>query len=161
MKGARQTSRHQRRLSIISSEHDFLRAIEEYGRDPILAWQDIVCREFVPLRPVADSEQDPSRMPISYEFRTFWWMGRLVGAGRYWWEGPEYSWTEAERNSAIEVAEEAARRLAVPFLVVDVAQTKEGRWIIIECNDGQESGYAGVSPFALWQNIVRCEKSHK
>jgi len=45
----------------------------------------------------------------------------------------------------------------VPFLVVDVAQTEAGRWVVIECNDGQESGYAGVSPFGLWQKIVDLE----
>jgi hypothetical protein len=47
----------------------------------------------------------------------------------------------------------------VPFLVVDIAQTETGQWIVIECNDGQESGYAGVSPFGLWQRIVDLEKA--
>jgi len=42
----------------------------------------------------------------------------------------------------------------VPFLVVDVAITAKGRWIVIECNDAQESGYAGVSPLALWTSIL-------
>jgi hypothetical protein len=46
----------------------------------------------------------------------------------------------------------------LPFLAVDVAQTTSGEWIVIECNDGQESGYAGVSPFALWQSIVDIER---
>ena len=32
--------------------------------------------------------------------------------------------------------------------------TAIGRVGAPECNDGQESGYAGVSPFALWQNVV-------
>jgi hypothetical protein len=30
--------------------------------------------------------------------------------------------------------------------------------IVIECNDGQESGYAGVSPFVLWKEVVRIER---
>jgi hypothetical protein len=42
----------------------------------------------------------------------------------------------------------------VPFLVIDIAQRQDGRWVLIECNDGQESGYAGVSPFSLWQHVV-------
>ena len=44
------------------------------------------------------------------------------------------------------------------FLVVDVAQTASGEWIVIECNDGQEGGYAAVAPIALWQHIVDIEK---
>jgi len=49
----------------------------------------------------------------------------------------------------------------VLVLVVDVAQSIDGRWIVIECNDGQESGYAGVSPIGLWQNIIALEKARE
>lgn len=156
MKGARQTSRHQRKLSLIQTDEDFLAAMETYSVDPILKWQDVVCRKFVPLRGLADhdEEDDASKMPRRFEFRTFWWKGELAGAGRYWWEGPAYDWNENERTTGLSIAVEAARRIDVPFLVVDIAQTKAGEWIVIECNDGQESGYAGVSPFGLWQRIV-------
>jgi hypothetical protein len=58
------------------------------------------------------------------------------------------------------VAQEAVTRLGVPFLVVDLAQRVDGQWIVIECNDGQESGYAGVHPFAMWQNVVEIEKRY-
>ena len=60
--------------------------------------------------------------------------------------------------NALRVAETAARRLAIPFVVVDIAQTIDGRWVVIECNDAQESGHAGVSPFALWQRVVEVAK---
>lgn len=154
MKGARQTSRHQRKLSLIESDQAFLKAIDTYAEDPILKWQDVVCRELVPLRQVSDGEYTSERMPRRFEFRTFWWKGQLAGAGRYWWEGPAYDWNTAERGGGLAVAAEAAKRVDVPFLVVDIAQTNSGQWIVIECNDAQESGYAGVSPFALWQTIV-------
>jgi hypothetical protein len=158
LKGARQTSRHQRKLSIIKSDQAFAEAIDHFSRDPILAWQDVVCREFVPLRRLNDSDHDSTKLPRSFEFRTFWWKGKLAGAGRYWWEGGTYDWTECERSAALAVGEEAARRIAVPFLVIDLAQTAEGRWIVIECNDAQESGYAGVSAIGLWQKIVDYER---
>ncbi|HKQ90284.1 MAG TPA: ATP-grasp domain-containing protein [Blastocatellia bacterium] len=35
------------------------------------------------------------------------------------------------------VANQVAKRLNVPFLVVDVAKTMAGRWVAIECNDAQ------------------------
>ena len=159
MKGVRQTNRHQRKLSIIESDADFISAMEMYAHDPILGWQDVVCREFVSLRPLADTGLNQSRIPRSYEFRTFWWKGELVGAGRYWWEGPGYHWRPDEQAAALAIAGEADRRANVPFLVVDVAQTAVGNWIVIECNDGQESGYAGVSPFELWQKILDHEKA--
>ncbi|MCA9701651.1 MAG: ATP-grasp domain-containing protein, partial [Myxococcales bacterium] len=86
-----------------------------------------------------------------------WWRQELVGIGRYWWQGRDYGLSPAEERSAVAIAGEAARRVDVPFVVIDVAQQIDGTWIVIECNDGQESGYAGVSPFAMWQTIARVE----
>ncbi|MEZ6187450.1 MAG: ATP-grasp domain-containing protein [Planctomycetota bacterium] len=157
MKGARQTSRHKRQLSIIAGPDELRRALDAYAQDPILAWQEVVCRALAPLRPVEDP--DPERIPSSFEFRSFWWRGELAGVGRYWWEGVDYALGAEERAAALAVAREAARRVDVAFLVVDVAQRVDGRWIVIECNDGQESGYAGVSPLALWQEVVRLERA--
>ncbi|HVI04360.1 MAG TPA: ATP-grasp domain-containing protein [Enhygromyxa sp.] len=152
MKGVRQTSRHRRALSIIHGPDDLERALDQYARDPMLSWQEIVCRRFEALRPVDDP--NPERIPSSFEFRSFWWRGRLVGFGRYWWYGIDYAPTATEREAALAIASEAARRVAVPFLVVDVAQRRDGSWIVIECNDAQESGYAGVSPLALWRAVL-------
>lgn len=157
MKGDRQTSRHQRRLSIIDGPAAFAAALDEYARDRVLCWQDVVCRQFVPLRPVEDF--DPRRIPASFEFRTFWWRGRLVGVGPYWWQAAPYAATDAELHTAVGLAAEAARRVDVTFLVVDVAQAATGEWLVIEVNDGQESGYAGVPPLPLWRAVVAAERA--
>lgn len=156
MKGERQTNRHKRSLSIIAGPDQLREALRTYAEDPRLSWQEVVCRSFARLRPVEDP--DPERIPSSYEFRSFWWRGQLVGIGRYWWQGVEYALSREEEPRAVAIAREAARRVDVPFLVVDVAQQIDGAWIVIECNDAQESGYAGVSPFAMWQAIVEIER---
>lgn len=156
MKGERQTSFHRRRLSIIESPDALRAALDVYATDPVLSWQQIVCRELVPLRPVDDVS--PDRIPASFEFRSFWWHGELVGFGPYWWQAKLYNATPEERRRAIEIAGEAARRINVPFLVIDVAQTAAGNWIVIECNDGQESGYCKISPFAIWNAIISAEQ---
>lgn len=83
--------------------------------------------------------------------------GELAGYGPYWFEGLRYRATEEEREVGLSVPREAASRLDVAFLVVDIALALDGRWIVIECNDGQESGYAGVSPLGLWQAILTSE----
>ncbi len=156
MKGERQTSFHRRRLSIIESPDALQAALEVYATDPVLRWQRVACRELVSLRLVDDVS--PEHIPASFEFRTFWWRGELVGFGPYWWQAKAYNANPEERRQAIEIAGEAARRINVPFLVIDVAQTAAGKWIVIECNDGQESGYCKISPFALWNAILNSEQ---
>ena len=110
-----------------------------------------MCREFVPLRPVADDHG--AALPKSYEFRTFWFRGELVGAGRYW-VSEDYELSSLGLEKIREIGREVAARLQVPFLVIDFAETRDGRWIVIECNDGQDSGYAGVNARAMWQEVI-------
>ena len=152
MKGTRTTAGQTHSLSLIRGPREFAAALRAYARNPLLHWQDIVLREFLPLRFVEDLGGD--RIPSSFEFRTFWWNGELVGFGRYWWEGQRYAPTDAERAAAIALAAVAARQVAVPFLVVDVAQDTAGKWWVVECNDGQESGFGDVDPVALWRAIL-------
>ena len=130
------------------------RAVDIYKQDPILRWQQLVCREFVQLRPVPSEPTE--KIPPSFEFRTFWWQGHYLGAGQYW--STSYNWNLEEEKAGLAKAQEAALRLNLPFVVIDVAQTITGEWIVIECNDAQESGYAAVSPFALWQNLIDEER---
>ncbi|MEZ5427783.1 MAG: ATP-grasp domain-containing protein [Pyrinomonadaceae bacterium] len=158
IKGSRQTSKHKSALSVVNSRAEYEFVAAQFRNDPILRWQSFVCRDLIELRSVAVERQTDKIRP-SFEFRTFWWRGECVGSGAYWADFASYSWTETEKLAALKVARKAAERLDVVFLVIDVAQTKDSEWIVIECNDAQESGYAAVSPIALWQNIVEIERA--
>jgi ATP-grasp domain, R2K clade family 3 len=151
VKGERQTSRHRRSLAILDDREKFERAMTAWGADPLLQWQQVVCREFVSLRLVG--EQSNLTLPRSFEFRTFWWHSECVGFGPYWVDEP-YQATADERHGALDIAGEAARRINVTFLVVDVAQRIDGAWTVIECNDGQDAGYAGMAPMILWRRVL-------
>ena len=152
IKGSRQTAKHAAKLSVAHDKQDLERILLEYSKNDILHWQKFVCREFIELMPIQMIITD--KIPISFEFRTFWFKGKLVGAGHYWSAFTIYNWDAIQEKQALNLAAKAVDRLKVPFLVIDLALTKENKWIIIECNDGQESGYAGVNPIALWNNII-------
>ncbi len=156
IKGSRQTSKHKAALSIARSSEDCAHILEHYRENPILHWQPLVCREFIPLRPVLEPVGDT--IPPSFEFRSFWWRGQCVGVGPYWVSNGAYTWTPLEQSEALAVAAEAAQRVNLTFLVVDIAQTIQGQWIVIECNDAQESGYAGVNRVGMWQKIIEIER---
>lgn len=151
VKGARQTSRHNPAKAIARNRAEYRQLAQRFQDDPILRWQQCVVRQFVALRPVPSKAT--AKIAPSFEFRTFWFHGQLAGAGPYWSDTASYSWTSRERDECLAVAKSAADAVHCPFLVVDMAQTIDGQWIVIECNDGQESGYAGVSPYALWNSI--------
>ncbi|MBQ7587785.1 MAG: ATP-grasp domain-containing protein [Lachnospiraceae bacterium] len=40
------------------------------------------------------------------------------------------------------------------FPAIDLAKTADGRWILIEVNDAQESGFVGLNSISLWRNVV-------
>ena len=64
-------------------------------------------------------------MPRAFEFRTFWWDGQFVAITPYWTD-VEYKMTAAEQREAIDIGSEAARRVKVKFLAVDIAMTHSG-----------------------------------
>lgn len=150
IKGSRQTSKHNPELSVVRDRDHYDQVVRMYQDDPILHWQKPIVREFVPLMPVAG--QIPGKISPSVEYRTFWWFGACVGWGRYWHQVAPYECHDIELGLA--VARRAAQHLKVPFLVVDIAKTAFGRWMVVECNDAQESGYAGIQPYELWRSVL-------
>lgn len=157
IKGNRQTAKHSASLSIANTPDEFAKITAAYQEDKILHWQSVVCREYIPLKLLP--KQAPDKVPLAFEFRTFWWKGQLVGSGNYWSQFMNYNWSDDQATTALSLAKKAVTRLQIPFIVIDLALNLDNEWIIIECNDAQESGYAGVAPFSLWQNILRIEKN--
>lgn len=150
VKGSRQTSRHDPLLSVIRDRAQYAGLQRRYRLDPILRWQKPAVREFVALQPVPGSV--PGKVQASLEFRSFWWHGSCVGVGCYWYQVARYA--AADLDDGLALAGTVARCLAVPFLVVDFARTADGRWIVIECNDAQESGHAAIPPQQLWRQVL-------
>ncbi len=153
IKGNRQTNRHKRSQCIIENAVQYLNLQKEWKRDPILSWQKVAVREFIPLQ-IIDSESFPDQVPISYEFRFFYFEGKCMAYGPYWNIGQRYALPETELSKVLKLTDWAAEKLGVSFPAIDVAKTAEGEWIIIEVNDAQESGYVGVNPLILWYNTV-------
>jgi hypothetical protein len=158
IKGSRQTAKHKESLSVANNREQCLSILKEYKLNTILHWQQLVCREFVKLLPVEATKTE--KVTPSFEFRSFWYKGTLVGVGHYWSEFVKYNWSKEQELEALALAREVCSVVDVPFLVIDLALTEEGQWIVIECNDGQESGYAGIEAICLWKNIIEIERNN-
>lgn len=124
--------------------------------DPNIAAQGVVLRPYVPL---VTYDTNAGGCPVANEWRTFWWGGSLVSSGWYWANFPEhepaggtpYAALMASRNAAY-----MARDVMGDMLVcIDVAQRlDDGKWIVVDVNDGQQSGLGGIDPVDFYQNLA-------
>lgn len=158
IKGNRQTNRHKKSQCIIEDKAAYERLRTEWSSDSILSWQRVAVREYVPLKTI-DSTTYPDMVPISYEFRFFYFEGKCVAYGPYWYMGNHYSLDEREFAEVLKLTDWAAEKLAVTFPSIDVAKTASGEWIIIEVNDAQESGFVGINPITLWNNTIEAAQN--
>lgn len=160
IKGNRQTNRHSRKKSIIENADQYELLRDEWQKDEVLFWQKVAVREYVPLQ-VIDAESFPNMVPISYEFRFFYFEKKCMAYGPYWYMGKQYSLSKEELTEVLKLTDWAADRIGARFPAIDVAKTASGEWIIIEINDAQESGFVGVNPIELWTNVIKAAQNRE
>ena len=124
------------------------------GNDPLIGQQEIIYRKYIPLKLI---ETDPIYgCPYVNEWRLFYYKTNLLSKGFYW-TTCEYPEQANFTNEALELANKCAEITAeyVNFFVLDIAETAEGNWILIEINDGQMSGLSDNDPHQLYQNLKK------
>jgi len=137
----------------------FQDAVQVHSRlleDSLIGCQDIYVREYIPLKTYLIA---PQGLPITEEYRTFIYKGKILSTGFYWASHvedipncPEQPDLEGKR-----FIEEVAGRLEdkTPFVVADTAKTEDGKWILIELNDGMMSGLSCNDPNVLYSNLAK------
>lgn len=139
---------------------DFRAAVDiacELGKDGLIGSQGVVLREFVPLETF---ETTITGLPVTNEWRLFFYRGRLLAHGYYWglidnWD-PVHAARPDFESAGIAFAQSVADRIGdqVPFVVIDIAKTQDGRWLVVELNDGCQAGLNGtVDPDTLYRNL--------
>lgn len=113
--------------------------------DALIQEQGLVVREYIPLETF---DIGINGLPITNEWRFFCLNGKIVDWGFYWANFPDIK-PKCE-EAAIYLVNEVLSRISVPFVVVDVAKTKEGKWIVIELNDAQMSGLSTIDPNSFY-----------
>lgn len=111
----------------------------------------VVVRELVRLR---HSRFSAEGFPFGREYRVFLYQQHVVGFG-YYWEGddPLKALTPDEERQVLALAQEAARRLNVSYVAVDIGQLESREWTVIETGDGQFSGVSQTPLLALWNGL--------
>jgi hypothetical protein len=141
---------------------NFRKAVEIAGElmsDGLIGAQGVIARQYVALETF---ETAISGLPFANEWRCFYLAGERVAHGYYW--GGIDDWAPVSRAEedfllnglpfADRLGKAACER--IPFCCIDVAKTQDGRWMMVEVNDGDMSGLNGtIDPHALYQGIAR------
>ena len=121
--------------------------------DTLVSDQGLVVREYIPLRKL---DEGINGLPVSEEWRCFFYKDRLLSKGFYWSNFPDVldqvEWTTEAENFVREAADKA--RQHADFFVLDIARRADGGWVVIEVNDGQMSGLSLCDPHELYQSLA-------
>lgn len=106
----------------------------------------LVVRRWLPLRRLADGQ--------TRELRIFVFEGTVLEMGSYWSQH-EASLDDPDLKPALALAQEAQRRLDVPYLAVDVGELESGGFVVIETWDAQCATTRGITKQSLWSRLLR------
>jgi hypothetical protein len=125
----------------------------ELSKSSLIGPQGIIYRRYVPLKTF---EVGLNGLPFTNEWRFFFYRDTLLSHGYYWSCAKEETIAQAIlTRGGLETAKKIARicKDYVNFFVLDMAETVEGDWILIEVNDGQMSGLSENGPHRLYRNL--------
>jgi hypothetical protein len=95
--------------------------------------EGLVFREFVEFEPLTTHAR--SGMPLTKEFRLFYFDGQLSYSCKYWDQGDYH-----DLQPPLDRFAEIARQIESRFFSMDVAKRRDGDWLIMELGDGQVAG---------------------
>ncbi|MFA5999451.1 MAG: ATP-grasp domain-containing protein [Candidatus Paceibacterota bacterium] len=152
LKGLTNSRKHQWNRMMFAPTKDDVRDIA--GRlldDSLISQQGIAVREYVPLVKLEDSIYNG--LPISNEWRCFFYKDILIQYGFYWSfsdKRPEYNDLPTEAMDLLAKVKEIVSP-NINFWVVDIAFTQDKKWIVIELNDGQMAGLSCIEPYKFYK----------
>lgn len=115
--------------------------------------QGVIFRKFEELQIVEKSAINDFH--FYNEWRLFFYKGQLLTYGFYWVNAENIPTNDKLPDEAIFFAKDIAKEIKehTNFFVIDIGQKIDGSWIVIEINDGQQSGLSNCNPEELYSNL--------
>lgn len=156
VKGRTNSKKHRwNTLMYAPSKREAILIASKLMDDMCICEQGIIYRRYVPLRTFEIGIND---LPFTNEWRLFYLGTKRIAHGYYWSiaEDTQKIISEEALAFADQVALIAAEHAT--FFVLDIAEKKDGGWILIEVNDGQQSGLSEIEPEEFYRNLAACLK---
>jgi len=139
------------RACVATSVDELRRLVNDVLAVDVRARGKAIVRKLMPIRHVHVSG---TGFPVGREFRVFRYREALLDHGYYWEaDEPQSTLTGPEERTVLALASEAALRLAVPFVAIDIAQLADGSWTVVEASDAQFAGPCQIPLLRLWNRI--------
>jgi len=105
--------------------------------DAEIGEQGVVYRKYVPLKTFGLGRDE---LPLTNEWRFFYFKNQRLSHAFYW-PGSDFLDKASIPPHAVELADKIASIASgfANFFALDLAETQQGDWILIEINDGQSS----------------------
>ena len=159
LKGMTNSRKHKWRTHMFAEDRaDISRVLGNLLDDVLVSEQGICVREFEPFYAFPGVE-GINGLPVTNEHRFFIYGGEILAAGFYWSEHLDVLKTQHPGRVLASphawVKENVCPRLRdrIPFVVADVAEHQDGRWRLVELNDGQMSGLSCVDAGLLYGRL--------
>jgi hypothetical protein len=135
------------------TKRDALRLAERLKDDAEIGEQGVVYRRFVPLKTFGLGKDD---LPFTNEWRFFYFGDQRLSYAFYW-PGSDFLEQASIPPEAVSLADRIAGITAshARFFAIDLAETAEGDWILIEVNDGQAAVPSEHDLDELYGNLRR------
>jgi len=125
--------------------------------DTLIGCDEIYIREYVPLKTFIIGING---LPITEEYRFFVLNDKILCGGFYWNNYYEDLIQEVQQSlDPNKVPRELLHEVIglintnATFYTVDVGLREDGTWIVIELNDGQQSGLSNIDPDIFYRSI--------
>jgi hypothetical protein len=154
LKGKTNSRKHQwNELMFAPTVEDVPIIANRLYNDTFISDQEIIVREYIPLKQFTTAING---LPITNEWRAFYYKQNLLSIGFYWSNFEEHKPYEYPPLDAITLLNEVSKIVSqnTNFYVLDIAQTKKGNWILIEINDAQMSGLSCNTAEDLYSNLA-------
>lgn len=138
-----------------ADKKEAIRINSELCKDSLIGDQKIYARQYIPLKRYLTGI---GGVPISKEFRIFVAFGQVI-CGDYYWAN--YVDDLPEKPNVADIPNDflqgAINRVKdhINFFAIDVAETENGDYVVIEVNDGCCSGLSCNDPEKLYSGLKR------
>ena len=133
---------------------------EKLNPFPDIGKEGIIFRKYVVLRIF---EIGLNQMPITNDWRFFFYKDKLLTFG-YYWANSQHEYHEGEMTEeGVEFAKKCAKIASADctFFALDIAEKAEGGWILIDVNDAQTCDLNGCDPNVFYSELKNAIEEEK